>query len=63
MLMLNPTLTSASIMSMAAASNANLEGPLSPAHKDFILISQIIAEQIVFGTFGKLHHVHMKNIY
>jgi hypothetical protein len=53
MLMLNPTLTSAGVTPAAVLSNANLDGPLSPTHKDFILISQIIAEQIIFGTFGK----------
>jgi hypothetical protein len=56
MLMLNPTLTSAGAMTLAA--NANINGPLSPTHKDFILISQIIAEQIIFGSFGELHQIH-----
>jgi hypothetical protein len=51
MIMLNPTLTSAGAMTLAA--NLNTDGPLSPSHKDFILISQIIAEQIIFGSVGE----------
>jgi hypothetical protein len=55
MIMLNPTLTSASAMALAA--NLNTDSPLSPSHKDFILISQIIAEQIIFGSSGEFTRV------
>lgn len=55
MIVLNPTLTSAGAMTLAA--NLNTDGPLSPSHKDFILISQIIAEQIIFGSIGEFIRV------
>jgi len=52
---INPTLTSAGVLTENPV--ANFDGPLLPTHKDFILISQMIAEQIIFGSFGlfKIH--------
>jgi hypothetical protein len=61
MLMLNPTLTSAG--AMAVASNRSPDGPLSPTHKDFILIAQLIAEQVIHSSFGELLHIYEMTLY
>lgn len=52
MLMINPTLSADGDTPVAVASTAAFEGPLSPTHKDFILVAQIIAEQIIFSSLG-----------
>ncbi|QDS72487.1 hypothetical protein FKW77_010008 [Venturia effusa] len=48
---LRPALTSDENMPIVVASRTVFDGPLSLANKDFILVAQIIAEQIIFSTF------------
>ncbi|TID13244.1 hypothetical protein E6O75_ATG10317 [Venturia nashicola] len=52
MFMLNPTMTPRDDSSVTLASTAALDGPLSPTNKEFILVAQIIAEQIIFSSLG-----------
>lgn len=63
MFMLNPTLTPNGDLPVAVASSAPLDGPLSPTKKDFILIAQIIAEQIIFSSFGKFRAMREMAVY
>jgi hypothetical protein len=50
LLLLNPTLSPRGILSPATPS---FDSALVPSHKDFILVAQIVAEQIIYGSTGR----------
>lgn len=63
MFMLNPTLTSNSELPVAVTPTTAPDGPLSPTSKDFILVAQIIAEQIIFSSIGKFRVMRQLAVY
>jgi hypothetical protein len=49
LLLLNPTLSPSGMLSPTITS---FDSTLSPTHKDFILVAQIVAEQIIYSSIG-----------
>jgi hypothetical protein len=49
LLMLNPTLSPHGMLSPSIPISDSV---LLPTHKEFILVAQIVAEQIIFGSSG-----------